>query len=146
MTTGEYMMFSDWLIQTREMSSFMPSIRQIATVLTLRPGGEMERFDRSVDRCSRRFNRFGLRGVSMLLQAEISLYPLREEDLTTVIYDFVEDLKKTGLKVLPGATSTLISGQSDQVFSAVQQAYLTSASKGQRVMVVKYVNPADRSG
>jgi uncharacterized protein YqgV (UPF0045/DUF77 family) len=79
-------------------------------------------------------------GPPMIIQAEISLYPLRESDVVPAIYDFVRRLEQAGLQVEVGAMSSLVSGESALVFSALREAYEAACLGGSRVLVVKVRN------
>jgi len=56
----------------------------------------------------------------MKVQAEVSLYPLRQDDLTKPIQQFVESLKNNNLKVKTGPMSSVISGDNKIVFQSLQ--------------------------
>jgi len=58
----------------------------------------------------------------MKIQAELSLYPLRQNDLTKPIHQFVENLKSDNLNVKIGSMSSVISGDSQIVFQSLQKA------------------------
>lgn len=76
----------------------------------------------------------------MRVQAEISFYPLKAQDVTREILAFVEALRAPGVEVELGPLSTLVRGESTAVFEAVKAAYHTRAHTGTAAMVVKYVN------
>lgn len=76
----------------------------------------------------------------MLVQAEVSLYPLGEKDLALLIDHFVRRLERDGLRIEPGPMSTLLVGESDLVFQALQEAYEEAGRQGRRVLVVKMMN------
>jgi len=76
----------------------------------------------------------------MNVQAEISLYPLRTNDLEHAIESFLGDLRATGLPVQPGDMSSMVSGDVDAVFSAVGAAFKTVAKDGRAVLVIKVSN------
>ncbi len=73
----------------------------------------------------------------MRIQAELSLYPLKTDDVTTVIFQFVETLRGAGLEAETGPLSTLLTGEHDLVFAALAQAFATIG--GDRVLVAKFV-------
>lgn len=77
----------------------------------------------------------------MLVQAEVSLYPLGEKDLAPPIFTFVRRLEREGLSVEPGPMSTLVAGASADVFAALREAYEETCLTGRRVLVVKLLNP-----
>ena len=76
----------------------------------------------------------------MKVQAEISLYPLRCNDLTVPIWQFAELLKANNLKVEIGPMSTLVSGDSQIVFENLKKAFERLAAEYKVVMTVKISN------
>jgi uncharacterized protein YqgV (UPF0045/DUF77 family) len=79
----------------------------------------------------------------MLVQAEISLYPLGEKELAAPIFTFVRRLEREGLRIEPGAMSTLVAGESELVFAALREAYAETCRTGRRVLIVKLLNLAE---
>jgi uncharacterized protein YqgV (UPF0045/DUF77 family) len=77
----------------------------------------------------------------MIVQAEISLYPLQEPELAPAIYAFVRRLERAGLRVEVGAMSSVVSGESEALFAALREAYESACADGTRVLVVKFLNP-----
>ena len=76
----------------------------------------------------------------MKVQAEISLYPLRQNELTKPIRQFIELLENNKLKVELGSMSTLVTGDSKVVFESLQQAFEQIAEKYEVVLAVKISN------
>jgi len=76
----------------------------------------------------------------MIVQAEVSLYPLRIKQLSKPIEVFCQLLIESGLRVEPGQMSTHVSGDSEVVFHALQQAFKNVAEKNEVVMTVKISN------
>ena len=76
----------------------------------------------------------------MKIQAEVSLYPLRTQDLSQPIEAFCQVLQNAGLEVRSGAMSTRISGQADEVFTALQRAFAAVARDYQVVLTVRLSN------
>jgi len=76
----------------------------------------------------------------MNVQAEISLYPLRTNDLGDAIEEFIGELKTAGLTVQPGNMSSTVAGDSDAVFSTVGTAFKAVAEDGQVVLLMKVSN------
>ena len=76
----------------------------------------------------------------MKVQAEISLYPLRQNDLTEPIQQFVESLKSNDIKVKTGSMSSVISGEESIVFQSLQKAFAQAAQKYDIVLNVKISN------
>jgi uncharacterized protein YqgV (UPF0045/DUF77 family) len=76
----------------------------------------------------------------MKVQAEISLYPLRQNDLTKPIQQFVEGLKSDKLKVSLGPMSSLVTGESQVVFENLQKAFEQAAQRCEIVLTAKISN------
>jgi uncharacterized protein YqgV (UPF0045/DUF77 family) len=76
----------------------------------------------------------------MKVQAEISLYPLRQNELTKPIYQFIRALKNSNLNIKTGPMSTFVTGTSHVVFASLQQAFEQIAEGYEVVMTVKISN------
>ena len=76
----------------------------------------------------------------MKVQAEVSLYPLRQNDLTEPIRQFAESLKNENLNVKTGSMSSVISGEESIVFQSLQKAFEQAAKKYEVVLNVKISN------
>jgi len=76
----------------------------------------------------------------MKVHAEVSLYPLRQNDLTKPIQQFVESLDIKHLKVKTGSMSSVISGEESIVFQSLQKAFEQAAQKYEVVLNVKISN------
>jgi len=76
----------------------------------------------------------------MRVQAEISLYPLRTEELSEPIDRFCQALLDSGLEVESGPMSTRICGECEDVLEALQHAFTGVAQKYQVVLTVKLSN------
>ena len=74
------------------------------------------------------------------ISAQVSLYPLGQEDLSPVIDEALCIFHQHGLGVSPGSMSTLISGDEVAVFSALQEAFQRAAKQGPVVMVTTFSN------
>ena len=81
----------------------------------------------------------------MKVQAEVSLYPLRQNDLNEPIQKFVENLKKENLNVKPGPMSSVISGDSKIVFQGLQKAFEQATQKYEVVLTAKISNACPES-
>lgn len=77
-----------------------------------------------------------MRGIS----AQVSLYPLRHEQFSPVIDEAIEEFRREGLEVQPGAMSTVISGSEESVFSALREVFGKASRDGEVVMVVTISN------
>jgi len=76
----------------------------------------------------------------MNVTMEVSLYPLGDEHLSHAIDAFVEILKDHGCQVEVGPMSSLISGETLQVFEALRLGYEKVAGRGGCVLIVKASN------
>ena len=76
----------------------------------------------------------------MKVQAEVSLYPLRQNDLTKPIQQFVKVMESNNLKVKTGAMSSFVAGDSQAVFENLQKAFEQLAREYEIVMSVKVSN------
>jgi ubiquinone/menaquinone biosynthesis C-methylase UbiE/uncharacterized protein YqgV (UPF0045/DUF77 family) len=76
----------------------------------------------------------------MVLSAQISLYPLRQERLSPVIEQLRERLAATGLQPVVGPMSTVVTGEADALFAALRDAFLQAAAAGHVVMTVTVSN------
>ena len=84
----------------------------------------------------------------MRIQAEVSLYPLRINNLSKPIEEFFKALKHNELEIESGPMSTRITGDSDTVFAALGSAFTCVADEYDVVMSVKMSNacPEEVSG
>ena len=77
----------------------------------------------------------------MRITAEISLYPLQEEFVTSIRQFIVELRGSPELEVITNQMSTQIRGDFDAVTSAITDAMRASfATDGSMSLVVKYLN------
>jgi len=76
----------------------------------------------------------------MKVRAEISLYPLRQNELTKPIRQFIELLENNKLKVELGPMSTLVTGEEPVVFENLQKAFERLAEEYEVVMTAKISN------
>jgi uncharacterized protein YqgV (UPF0045/DUF77 family) len=74
------------------------------------------------------------------ITAQVSLYPLGQEDLSPAIDKALRTFQECGLDVYPGPMSTLISGDDEILFAALQVAFQRASGQGQVVMVVTFSN------
>lgn len=75
-----------------------------------------------------------------VISAQVSLYPLGQEDLSPAIDQVLSIFHDRGLEVAPGAMSTLVSGDDVVVFSALHAAFCHVANESRLVMVVTFSN------
>lgn len=76
----------------------------------------------------------------MGIAAQVSLYPLGKEDLSPAIDEALRIFGQQGLEVIPGSMSTLITGDDEAIFSALQTALRRASEQGRVVMVVTFSN------
>ena len=75
----------------------------------------------------------------MATSAQISLYPLKD-DYIPPIKAVIRIFRDHDLHVDVGAMSTVISGETDEVFQALQAAYQRAAEDGHFILVVTLTN------
>ena len=76
----------------------------------------------------------------MKVQAEVSLYPLRQNELTKPIKQFIQALENNKLKVELGPMSTLVTGEEPVVFENLQTAFEKLAQRYEIVLTAKISN------
>ncbi len=81
----------------------------------------------------------------MIIETEISLYPLRTKSLGSAIDDFIAHLKKAGLQIETGPMSSRITGELTEVFPALQEAFAAVADRSQSVLIIKASNACGSS-
>jgi uncharacterized protein YqgV (UPF0045/DUF77 family) len=74
------------------------------------------------------------------IAAQVSLYPLHQASLSWAIEKALRILRKHGLEIEPGAMSTIITGNNETVFAALQETFSYVAAQGQVVMIVTFSN------
>lgn len=80
------------------------------------------------------------------ISVQVSLYPLRQPDLSETIDGFLDIFNKYGLEVQPSPMSTIISGDDEVVFIALQSAFQYATNHGQVVMVTTFSNACPLPG
>lgn len=76
----------------------------------------------------------------MNVSAQISIYPLRQEKLNPAVNAVRDALKARGLSPDVGAMSTVVTGDSATVFSAIQEAFEAAAANGDTVVTITVSN------
>jgi len=76
----------------------------------------------------------------MKVRAEISLYPLRQNDLSKPIQQFVQVLESNKLQVETGPMSSLVTGDGQVIFESLQKAFEQLAKEYNVVMTAKISN------
>lgn len=74
------------------------------------------------------------------ISAQVSLYPLGQENLRPAINETLHIFQASGLDVYPGSMSTLISGNTEAIFAALQSAFQRAAEQSRVVMMVTFSN------
>jgi len=75
-----------------------------------------------------------------VISVQVSLYPLRQESIGPAIREAVHVFRQCGLKTRVGEMSTLIWGEEQVVFDALQAAFHRAAERGDTVMTVTLSN------
>jgi len=76
----------------------------------------------------------------MNVELEVSLYPLTEEQLEHPVQDFVDVLEEHGCTVDVGPMSSIVKGDSSDVFGALRVGYEQAAQKSGCVLIIKACN------
>jgi uncharacterized protein YqgV (UPF0045/DUF77 family) len=76
----------------------------------------------------------------VVISAQISVYPLRQERLTPAIDAVRRALEAHGLRPEIGPMSTLVAGEVGVVFAALREAFAHAAETGHVVMTVTLSN------
>lgn len=74
------------------------------------------------------------------ITAQVSVYPLGQISLSPAIDETLRILREHGLSVEESLMSSLIIGEEDGVFTALQEAYHQISAQGSVVMVVTFSN------
>ena len=76
----------------------------------------------------------------MFVEAQFSIYPLREEHLSPAINKTVKIIKSFGLPVESGSMSSITYGESEKVFKAMQKVMDTVGENRHLVLIVTFSN------
>jgi uncharacterized protein YqgV (UPF0045/DUF77 family) len=71
-----------------------------------------------------------------MITAQVSLYPLRQKSIGLAIREAVRVLRQHGLQTRIGEMSTLVWGEEQAVFAALEEAFHRAAERGDTVMAV----------
>jgi uncharacterized protein YqgV (UPF0045/DUF77 family) len=74
------------------------------------------------------------------ITAQVSLYPLGENDLSPAIDAAVGELDRHGIERQTGAMSTVVWGDDERIFPALRDAFREAAARGPAVMVITVSN------
>ena len=76
----------------------------------------------------------------MQISAQISLYPLKQERLSPAIERAWKILEESQLGLKKGEMSTVVSGETEEVFRAIKEVFLKTAELGPVSMVATFSN------
>ncbi len=76
----------------------------------------------------------------MFLTAQVSIYPLRQTNLSPAIDRALSIFREHGLEVTTGTMSSLVSGLDEALFAAVKEAFQQTASQGDIVLSLTLSN------
>ncbi|MBN1664293.1 MAG: hypothetical protein JW943_11895 [Deltaproteobacteria bacterium] len=82
----------------------------------------------------------------MKIQAELSLYPLKTDLPEKAIRLFIENLSQPGISVVPAEMSTLVAGESEEIFHIVGQCFEKACRTNDIVLVAKFSNACPEKG
>jgi uncharacterized protein YqgV (UPF0045/DUF77 family) len=71
---------------------------------------------------------------------ELSLYPLASADLGAAIDEFLSVLRERGLEVAMGPMSSMVYGETAELFSAIGEAYEAVCRNRGAVLIIKASN------
>jgi tRNA-Thr(GGU) m(6)t(6)A37 methyltransferase TsaA len=74
------------------------------------------------------------------ISAQVSLYPLGQEDLRPAIHEALNIFQQNSLDVYPGSMSTLIVGNEEAIFTALQMTFRRASEQGRVIMSVTFSN------
>ncbi|MGC9396732.1 MAG: YkoF family thiamine/hydroxymethylpyrimidine-binding protein [Anaerolineae bacterium] len=74
------------------------------------------------------------------ITAQVSLYPLRQASIGPPIREAVRAFRQHGLGIRVGEMSTLVWGEPQAVFGALQAAFQQTAASGDTVMTITISN------
>jgi uncharacterized protein YqgV (UPF0045/DUF77 family) len=74
------------------------------------------------------------------LTAQISLYPLGQDDLSPAIDEAIRAFEAHGLRIEVGAMSTMLAGDDAELFPALHEAAVAAMRLGRLAMVVTVSN------
>ncbi|MGB9772980.1 MAG: thiamine-binding protein [Bacteroidota bacterium] len=72
--------------------------------------------------------------------AQVSVYPLRQDDLSPAINAAIEVFRVAGLGYRVGTMSTIVWGETDKLFRALKDAFDATAALGEVVMIITLSN------
>ena len=82
----------------------------------------------------------------MVISAQVSLYPLRQDHLSAAIQAMLEALTAADLNPEAGPMSTVVTGEVGTVFAGLQEAFVRAAASGDVVLTVTLSNACPVGG
>lgn len=82
----------------------------------------------------------------MTVSAQLSVYPLRQTNLSLAINAMRQRLEAHGLRPEIGAMSTRVTSEAEVVFAALRDAFIRVASDGQVAMTITVSNACPIQG
>jgi uncharacterized protein YqgV (UPF0045/DUF77 family) len=76
----------------------------------------------------------------MMIQAEVSIYPLRSPSLAEPIQRFIRELRRGDLEIETGPMSTRVSGDCRELFRLLSRAFEHTADTGEILLTAKISN------
>jgi uncharacterized protein YqgV (UPF0045/DUF77 family) len=76
----------------------------------------------------------------MFLAAQVSIYPLRQQSLSRAIDEALDIFKQHELDVIPGAMSSVISGDDEVLFKAIRKVVQKTSEQGEVVVIATFSN------
>ena len=75
-----------------------------------------------------------------VIMAQVSLYPLRQSSIGPAVREAVRIFREHGLETRVGEMSTLVWGEEQVIFDALQEAFHQAVERGDTVMTVTLSN------
>jgi uncharacterized protein YqgV (UPF0045/DUF77 family) len=79
------------------------------------------------------------------ISAQVSLYPLRQAELSPAIDEAWQVFRSYKLDVQPGSMSTIITGDEEEVFACLRETFRRASSRGSVVLNVSLSNSCPRT-
>ena len=76
----------------------------------------------------------------MLISAQVSVYPLRQERLSPAVQALSDAFSSAGLSPEVGSMSTIVTGEADAIFAALRDGFARAAATGHVAMSVTLSN------
>ncbi|UCF31407.1 MAG: hypothetical protein JSV26_03035 [bacterium] len=80
------------------------------------------------------------------ITALVSVYPLRQDDLSPSISAVLDVFDGHDVQNLPGAMGTIVWGDDERIFHALLDGFRRAADRGDAVMVITVSNACPRPG